>query len=151
MKRRPGKFYSNNEKKVMESLGFKPTARSGAGWIEKEDGESDIAVAQLKTTDANSIGIKLEDLEKLEYHAHTAHKIPLFVIQFLKNSETWLLVKAEDIHDLGESLETGIVAPQCDIEIVEIKQKATKKIKSGDRTEFYKEREEASKQWKKRK
>lgn len=31
--KRSGKFYRNNEKEVMRSLGFTPTPNSGSGWI----------------------------------------------------------------------------------------------------------------------
>ena len=36
------KFYRENEKQVMESLGLKPTKNSGSTWIEKEDGQNDL-------------------------------------------------------------------------------------------------------------
>ena len=39
--KRSGKFYSKNEKETLKKLGLKPIAFSGAGWISKEDGESE--------------------------------------------------------------------------------------------------------------
>lgn len=33
MPKRTGKFYRENEKEVMLSLGLKPTKNSGSGWI----------------------------------------------------------------------------------------------------------------------
>lgn len=50
--KRSGKFYRKNEAEVMESLGLKPTKNSGSGWVEKEDGQSDEIICQLKSTDA---------------------------------------------------------------------------------------------------
>lgn len=102
VRKRTGKFYNRNEKEVMELLGLKPTLASGAGWIEKEDGQNENVICQLKSTDAKSISIKLFDLEKLEYNATVANKIPVFAIQFLSNRAdidmgTYLLIKPSDL------------------------------------------------------
>lgn len=90
------RFYRKNEREVMRSLGFKPTKNSGAGEIEKEDGENDVAICQLKSTDAQSISIKQKDIRILEYHAAVSHKVPVFAIQFLNTGEIWLMMKPED-------------------------------------------------------
>ena len=65
MPKRSTKFYRKNEAEVMQQLGLKPTKNSGAGWIEKEDGQNDYIIAQLKSTDANSIKVNLRDIEIL--------------------------------------------------------------------------------------
>lgn len=91
------KFYRKNENIIMHMLGFKSTINSGAGWIEKEDGENDCAVCQLKSTDAKSISIKNVDLRQLEMNALTAHKIPVFAIQFIQSGDIWLMVRPEDV------------------------------------------------------
>ena len=84
MPRRSTKFYRKNEADVMSALGLKPTKNSGAGWVEKEDGQNDHLIAQLKSTDAASISIKHRDIEILEANALVAHKVPVFVIQFFR-------------------------------------------------------------------
>ena len=66
--KRTTKFYRKNEEEVMESLGLKPTKNSGSGWIEKEDGQSDNVICQLKSTDAQSIKVNQKDLRMLEYN-----------------------------------------------------------------------------------
>lgn len=81
----------------MRRLGFRPTPNSGAGEIHKEDGENDIAICQLKSTDLQSISIKQNDLHVLVAHAETAHKTPVFVIQFLNTGEVWYLTRPEDV------------------------------------------------------
>lgn len=86
-----------HEKKVMKKLGFKPQFASGAGWIDKEDGENEIALAQLKSTIKESMSIKLADLNKLVYHANVSEKIPVFVIEFTGNRGTWLMIRPEDL------------------------------------------------------
>lgn len=103
-RKRTGKWYSENEKEVMNKIGLTPTKQSGAGWIEKEDGFNDKILAQLKSTDANSYRLSLDDLEKLKYNSMVSHKLPLFVVEFLKTDELYLVLKYEDIKDICLSL-----------------------------------------------
>lgn len=105
--KRSGKFYRKNEAEVMESLGLKPTKNSGSGWIEKEDGQSDDIICQLKSTDAESIRIHKKDLDVLSYNAAVAHKLPVFAIQFLQSNETYLLVKPDMLSEVAQYIKTG--------------------------------------------
>ena len=91
----------------MKSLGLKPTKNSGSGWIEKEDGQSEHVICQLKSTDANSIKVNKKDLDVLSYNAAVAHKIPVFAIQFLQSNEVYLIVKPEVLCDAAKYIETG--------------------------------------------
>lgn len=97
--KRSGKFYRKNEQEVMKSLGFEPTYNSGSSWIEKEDGQNEYGICQLKSTDAKSIRIDLKDIEKLEYNALVSHKLPVFVIQFLETNEVFLVIRPAYIGD----------------------------------------------------
>lgn len=108
--KRSGKFYRNNEKEVMRSLGFTPTPNSGSGWIVKEDGQSEDLICQLKSTDAKSIKLVKSDIDTLEYNALVAHKLPIFVIQFLSTNECFLVIRPEDIQDIAKYLKTGEVS-----------------------------------------
>lgn len=105
--KRSGKFYRKNEAEVMLSLGLQPTKNSGSGWVEKEDGQSDDVICQLKSTDAKSIRIQLSDIHTLEYNAAVCHKLPVFVIQFLETNEVFLLVKPELLSEAAEYIKTG--------------------------------------------
>lgn len=105
--KRSGKFYRKNEAEVMESLGLKPTKNSGSGWVEKEDGQSDDVICQLKSTDAESIRIHKKDLDVLSYNAAVAHKLPVFAIQFLQSNEVYLLVKPNMLCEAAQYIETG--------------------------------------------
>lgn len=98
--KRSGKFYRKNEEEVMKSLGFMPTKNSGSGWIEKEDGQSEDAICQLKSTDAQSIKVNLQDLHTLDYNAEVSHKVPVFAIQFLSSNEVFLVVRPENLENL---------------------------------------------------
>ena len=108
--RRSTKFYRKNEEEVMKRIGFKPTINSGAGWIQKEDGENDFALCQLKSTDALSISIKQNDLHILEQHAAQSHKLPVFAFQFLNTGETWIAIKPEHISVLKSLVQNEITA-----------------------------------------
>lgn len=103
------KFYRKNEQEVMESLGLKPTKNSGSGWIEKEDGQNDYVICQLKSTDAQSIKVNQKDIRTLEKNAMIEHKIPTFAIQFLNTGEVWLMLKPEDLPDASEYILTGSI------------------------------------------
>lgn len=106
--KRSGKFYRKNEREVMESLGLKPTINSGSGPLEKEDGQNDNVICQLKSTDASSIRIQLDDIRTLQYNGQVAHKLPVFAIQFLQSNEVFLLVSPENLQDVAKYLETGV-------------------------------------------
>lgn len=105
--RRSGKEYRRNEREVMEQLGLQPTKNSGSGWIEKEDGQSEDVLCQLKSTDVQSIKVAKHDLDTLEYNAMVAHKLPVFAIQFLESNQVYLIMKPEALQDLAEYLKTG--------------------------------------------
>lgn len=107
---RSTKWYRKNEEEVMRKLGLVPTKNSGAGWIEKEDGQNDYLICQLKSTDAGSIGVKKKDLEILEYNADVSHKIPVFALQFIGDAsdDIWLMMKPTDIEEVAKYIDTGV-------------------------------------------
>lgn len=107
MMKRSGRFYRKNEAEVMKSLGLKPTKNSGSGWIEKEDGQSDTVICQLKSTDADSIRIHKKDIDVLSYNASVSHKLPVFAIQFIQSNEVYLIVKPDMLCDVAKYIETG--------------------------------------------
>ena len=149
--KRSGKFYRKNEKEVMKSLGLKATYNSGSSWIEKEDGQNDFIICQLKSTDAQSIKINQKDIRILEHNASVAHKLPVFAIQFLNTNEVWLMAKPEDFVEVSEYINTGEIKtlpllPEpvdfiCSVDEKEIDYTLTKKIKSSmqAREEFKRE------------
>lgn len=105
--KRSGKFYRKNESEVMKDLGLEPTPNSGSGWIVKEDGQNDNIICQLKSTDTNSIKVNKLDIDKLLHNAAVEHKIPVFAVQFLKSNEVYLIVRPQDLKDVGTYLKTG--------------------------------------------
>ena len=71
---------------IMEKLGARPTRGSGNTWLEKEDGESDTALYQLKCTEALQITLKYKDVEALINNARIVGKEPMFVLHFKPKS-----------------------------------------------------------------
>lgn len=110
MGKRSTKWYRENEEDVMRKLGLEPTKNSGAGWVEKEDGQNDYLICQLKSTDLGSIGVKRKDLETLEYNASVSHKIPVFALQFINDTidDVWIMMKPEDIQEVAKYIKTGV-------------------------------------------
>lgn len=141
--KRTGKFYSRNEKETLSRLGLKPSPMSGAGWVIKEDGENDIVMVQLKSTDSSSYRLDLLDLTKLEYHADISRKVPIFLIQYLKTGKIYAVVDIDNIKELEEALDTGKVKEKMVIKDIEstVEKKVVKTSKKS-REQFFKERGE---------
>lgn len=157
MNKRSTKFYRKNEAEVMKALGLKPTVNSGAGWIEKEDGQSEHVIAQLKSTDKMSMSIKLQDINILEYNAGVVHKLPIFVIQFIQTGDIFIMARPENLPGLHELIETGTVQVQGSDIVIEDsapdeQQQKLPKIKSSSksRRKFWQEKEKERSQWKKK-
>lgn len=126
----------------MKGLGFKPAPASGAGWIAKEDGENDLAMVQLKSTDSTRYTLDMLDMKKLEYHANTSHKIPIFVVQFLKEDRLYAIVPVDNIIDLKDSIETGRIQDKVTIKEPEpVTSRRLIKSSKNAREQFFKERE----------
>lgn len=126
--KRSGRFYRRNEADVMRKLGFKPTKNSGSGWIEKEDGQSDNLICQLKSTDAGSIKVSKYDIDTLIHNASVSKKLPVFAIQFLSSNEVYLIVRPCDIEDIAKFIDTGINERKNDV---------FESIEDGERNEEY--------------
>lgn len=136
-------------------LGLNPVIMSGAGWVDKEDGENENILCQLKSTDADSIRINKLDLEKLEYHSSVSHKLPLFIIQFLEDDSLYAVLPISELDkyiDLSPKTQVQTkVKGEKSIAIVdefEVKKPKIKKSSAKSRNSFFEGRE---KQWKKQK
>lgn len=146
MKKRRGKEYYKNEARVMELLGMKQVPGSGNGWISKEDGENEEVLAQLKSTDKNSITVDHLEIEKLLYHAAVCKKLPAFIIQFLKSDDIFLLIKPVDLVGIVKFLETGVYEDDSNIDVpiasdLEAQGSPKKMIKSGNRGKYWNKRQ----------
>lgn len=147
--KRSGKFYYRNERETLEALGFKQVPGSGNGWVAKEDGESDNTLVQLKSTESASYTVSLLDLKKLEVHAETEHKFPLFLIQFLKQDKIYALVSIENLEDLNDMIKTGKVQERT-VSVQESTTVKRKKISSSS-SAIKSYRKEQESKWQKKK
>ena len=147
--KRSGKFYYRNERETLEALGFKQVPGSGNGWVAKEDGESDNTLVQLKSTENSSYAVSLLDLKKLEVHAETEHKFPLFHIQFLKQDKIYALVSIENLEDLNDMIKTGKVKERT-VSVQESTTVKRKKISSSS-SAIKSYRKEQESKWQKKK
>ena len=97
--------------------------------IEKEDGQNEYLICQLKSTDHQSISVKQSDIRILEKNAGVSHKIPIFAIQFLNTGEVWLMSKPEDYTEVAKYINTGkCEVPQNVVDVEEVKPQKKKKI-----------------------
>lgn len=147
--KRSGKFYYRNERETLEALGFRQVPGSGNGWVAKEDGESDNTLVQLKSTENASYTVSLLDLKKLEVHAETEHKFPLFLIQFLKQDKIYALVSIENLEDLNDMIKTGKVKERT-VSVQESTTVKRKKISSSS-SAIKSYRKEQESKWQKKK
>lgn len=158
MPKRSGKFYYKNEAKVLKELGFTPAPGSGNGWVVKEDGYNEHAMVQLKSTDAASYRISLFDIKQLEYHSKVEHKLPIFLVQFLKENKVYAIVDVANLDQLPAVF--GIEPNQVEVDFVkhevEIEQSNKPKVQSSakGRDAFYKQQEQTKqggyKKWQKK-
>lgn len=140
--RRKGKFYSKNEKEVMKGLGLTPAPASGAGWIVKEDGENELSMVQLKSTDSTRYTLDMLDMKKLEYHAQVSNKIPIFLVQFLQEDRMYAIVPVDSILDLSKTLETGHVQERISIKPEKlVSSRALIRSSKTSRDKFFEEKE----------
>lgn len=102
--RRSGRDWFRNEKEVMELLGLNQVPGSGSSWVAREDGENENVLCQLKSTDAQSIRVQLQDIHELQIHALTSHKLPVFAIQFRQTNEVFLLISPLELHEAAQYL-----------------------------------------------
>jgi hypothetical protein len=150
--RRTGKFWLRNENEVMESLGLKQTAGSGNGWVAKEDGSNEHILCQLKSTDAQSISVKLKDIKTLEGNAAIEHKLPVFAVQFLSDGSVYLLVSPSNIQEVARYLDSGSVRERLfNVNLAEADGEREKPAKTiGGGREAYMERHSSERDERKR-
>lgn len=121
--RRAARYYGKNETATMQDLGLSPVPRSGAGWVHKEDGESEFLLCQLKSTDKAEARVRRLDLDRLAYHAAVSHKLPLFAVQFLSDGKIYFVVEKDKLQDVakaltGKSTQPPVVDKDSEVEAV---------------------------------
>lgn len=145
IKKHDSKFWFKREKEILDSLNLTPTARSGAGWLEKEDGYNDSLLVQLKGTEADSYRVQMDDLRKLEYHAMKERKASALILDFVAHNKLYILIEVEELSNVMQALSNNYRAAEAILVASEDGSKqqaeARKIIKSGQgsRSEFWDE------------
>lgn len=89
------------------------------------------------------------DMKKLEYHAAVAHKIPLFLVQFLQQDKIYAIISVDNLSDLKDIIETGSVSESKVVSNSEVEVKSRKVSSSSKAMNQY--RKEMESNWQKKK
>lgn len=95
------------ERRQATRLGGSVNSGSGNGWIRKGDVRTDNELWELKITDAKSYGLKDEELQKNINHALIDGRIPIFLIEFKKTSNRYVVMDENDYLELRERASIG--------------------------------------------
>lgn len=71
-------------------------AGSGNGWVRKGDVRSDKELWECKITSAKSFSLKQADLAKLNTQALMDGRIPIFLIEFMKQGDSFVILSKDD-------------------------------------------------------
>lgn len=88
------------ERGLAKELGGSVNAGSGNGWVRKGDVRSDKELWECKITSAKSYSLKQADLEKLNNQALLDGRIPIFLVEFLKQGEAYVILSKEDFMEM---------------------------------------------------
>lgn len=131
MQKRNPKFWFDDEKETCKLLGLNHSPGSGNGAIYKEDGYDDNILMQSKATESGTISVKLEDLQKLEYHAEVDNKIPIFIGKFKPSNYMFIAVKPEYLEYVSDYFKGRFTKKKSEIMEIEREQPKTRKIIRG--------------------
>lgn len=95
------------EKALARKLGGSVNSGSGNGWVRKGDVRTENELWELKITDAKSYSLKDAELIKLNEQALLDGRIPIFLVEFKKSSNAYVILTVEDYEDLRERANLG--------------------------------------------
>lgn len=78
-------------------------AGSGNGWVRKGDVRSDKELWELKITSAKSYSLKYDELRKLFEQAIMDGRIPIFLVEFMKQGESFVVLTKDDYMEMREA------------------------------------------------
>lgn len=77
-------------------------AGSGNGWVRKADVRAKDELWECKITSAKSYSLKQADLEKLNNQALMDGRIPIFLIEFMAQGDSFVVLSKDDYMELRE-------------------------------------------------
>lgn len=90
------------ERTLAKELGGSVNAGSGNGWVRKGDVRSEQELWECKVTSAKSYSLKHADLDTLYKQALMDGRIPIFLIEFLKQGDSFVVLTKDDYMELRE-------------------------------------------------
>lgn len=95
------------ERRLANKLGGTVNSGSGNGWIRKGDVRTENELWELKITDAKSYSLKDAELTKHNEQALLDGRIPIFLVEFKKSGNAYVILTVEDYEDLRERANLG--------------------------------------------
>lgn len=77
-------------------------AGSGNGWVRKGDVRAPKELWECKITSAKSFSLKHADLDKVNKQALMDGRIPIFLIEFMKQGDSFVILSKDDYMELRE-------------------------------------------------
>jgi hypothetical protein len=77
-------------------------AGSGNGWVRKGDVRSERELWECKITSAKSFSLKYDDLRKVFEQAIVDGRIPIFMVEFMKQGESFVVLTKDDYMEMRE-------------------------------------------------
>ncbi len=91
------------ERGLAKELGGSVNAGSGNGWVRKGDVRSDKELWECKITSAKSFSLKYDDLRKVFEQAIIDGRIPIFMVEFMKQGESFVVLTKDDYMEMREA------------------------------------------------
>lgn len=90
------------ERTLAKELGGSVNAGSGNGWVRKGDVRSEKELWECKVTSAKSYSLKHADLDTVYKQALMDGRIPIFLVEFLKQGDSFVVLTKDDYMELRE-------------------------------------------------
>lgn len=91
------------ERSLAKQLGGSVNAGSGNGWVRKGDVRSDKELWECKITSSKSYSLKYEELRKVYEQALMDGRIPIFLVEFMKQGESFVVLTQDDYMEMREA------------------------------------------------
>lgn len=90
------------ERALAREVSGSVNAGSGNGWVRKGDVRSDKELWECKITSAKSFSLKYDDLRKVFEQAIMDGRIPIFMVEFMKQGESFVVLTKDDYMEMRE-------------------------------------------------
>ena len=90
------------ERSLAKEIGGSVNAGSGNGWVRKGDVRSEQELWECKITSAKSYSLKEMDLRTVVNQATVDGRIPVFLVEFLKSGDSYVILTKDDYMEMRE-------------------------------------------------